>query len=217
MSATFHEVQFPPDISQGAVGGPRFNTTITALSSGDEHRNINWANRRGEWDVGHSVKTAEQIEALVDFFHARRGKAYGFRFKDWSDYRLPRWRTTPGDMFGLPIWLVTNGTTGSFQLTKVYSDGGGTFIRPIQKPVVGTLQLLNNGVQIHSPADWTCDYTTGIVSLSAAIAATTGHQIAGACEFDVPCRFDTDDMKISVQTVEIFGWQAIPIVEIRDI
>jgi uncharacterized protein (TIGR02217 family) len=217
LSASFHEIQFPPSISQGAVGGPRFATSIIALSSGVEQRNINWSMRRGEWDVATGLRTQEQIEVLLDFFHARRGRAYGFRFKDWTDYRVPRWRTTPGDMFALPVFFTTDGTSKTFQLTKSYADSGANFPRPIQKPVPGSLQLLADGVQIDNGADWTVDTTTGIVTLSDALAATTGQLIGGACEFDVPCRFDTDDAKITITTTENFAWGPIPILEIRDI
>jgi len=217
MAISFHEVQFPVGISQGAVGGPRFSTSIISLSSGSEHRNINWMKSRGEWDVSHGLRTQEQVEQLLDFFHARFGKAYGFRFKDWSDYRLPRWRTFPGDMFGLPVFLTTDGTTRTFQRTKAYGDVGATYIRPITKPVAGTVQLLNNSVPMTLGPNFTVDTTTGIVTLSSTVAATTGHVIAGACEFDVPCRFDTDDMKITTTTTENFGWSSIPVVEIRDI
>jgi uncharacterized protein (TIGR02217 family) len=217
----FHEVQFPPSISQGAVGGVRFSTTIIGLSSGFEHRNINWSKRRGEWDVSHGLKTDEQIEQLIAFFHACHGKAYGFRFKDWADYRVPLWRNTPGDLaadgFGIPVMFTTDGVTNHFQITKAYTDGVATYSRQIQKPVSGSVQVLNNGVQIFSPVDWTVDTTTGIITLSSAIAATTGHTIAVACEYDVPCRFDTDDMKVAVNMVDNFAWSAIPVIEIRDI
>jgi uncharacterized protein (TIGR02217 family) len=213
----FHEVQFPPSVSQGAVGGPRFSTTVLQLTSGYEQRNRNWGRSRGEWDVSHGLKTQSDIEALIDFFVARNGKAFPFRFKDWGDYRVPRWRSTPGDLFALPVFFTTDGSTSTFQLTKVYSDSAGSYTRLIQKPVSGTLQLLNNGVNIFSPTDWTCDYTTGIVTLSGAIAGTTGHTIAGCCEFDVPARFDTDDMKISTITTDNYSWQSIPVVEVREI
>jgi uncharacterized protein (TIGR02217 family) len=214
MSSSFHEIQFPPSISQGAVGGPRFSTTVLTLSSGAEHRNINWAQQRGEWDVSHGLKTQEQIDQLLAFFYARRGKAYGFRFKDWSDYRLPRWRTLPGDIDPLPVFFTTNGSTASFQLVKTYTDAGGSFVRPIYKPVAGTLQLYNNGV---ATSDYTVNTTTGIVTLGNTTKATTGHLITGYCEFDVPARFDTDDMKITVTTTEIFQWGPISVVETREI
>jgi uncharacterized protein (TIGR02217 family) len=217
MSATFAEVQFPPSISQGAVGGPRFLTTIITLSGGAEHRNINWSRRRGEWDVSYGLQTPAQIEQLLDFFHARMGRAYGFRYKDWADYQVPRWTNTPGDLFAIPTFFTTNGSTSVFQLTKVYTDAGGSFTRLIQKPVAGTLGLNNNGVPMILGTDFTVDNTTGLVTLSGAIAATNGNQIAGYCQFDTPARFDTDDMKITTQTTTNFEWHAIPVVEIQDI
>ncbi len=214
MSASFAEIQFPTDVSQGAVGGPGFSTSIITLSSGAEQRNVNWSLARGEWDVSKGLQTQEQVETLLAFFNARAGRAYGFRFKDWTDYRLPRWRTTPGDMDPLPVLFTTNGTRVTFQLVKTYGDTVATYIRPILKPVVGTLLLYNNGV---ATFDFTVDTTTGIVTLGSTTAATTGHLITGSCEFDVPCRFDTDSMKVSITTTEIYAWSSISIVEIRDI
>jgi uncharacterized protein (TIGR02217 family) len=215
--ASFHEIQFPVGVSQGAQGGMRFNTSVIPLSSGAEHRNINWVFSRGEWDVKHGLKTQEDIEGLVDFFAARRGKAYGFRFKDWSDYRLPRWRYTPGDMFPIPVQMTTDGgVTTMFQLKKVYTDAGGNYTRIIAKPQTNqvAVQMLDNGLPT---THFTVDPTTGIVTLTAPLSTTTGHTIAVACEFDVPVRFDTDDMKITTTTTEIYAWEAIPVVETREI
>lgn len=217
MSLTFHDVQFPVGISQGAVGGMRFSTSVLALSSGFESRNINWVKSRGEWDVSFGLQTQEQVEQLVDFFSARRGKAYGFRFKDWTDYRLPRWRNTPGDMGGIPILFITTGAQLTFQLTKIYGDAAGTYTRVIAKPVETSVRLLNDGAPMIESVDFTVDYTTGVVTLSNAIGFEAGHNIAGACEFDVPVRFDTDDMKLTITSVEIMAWPSIPVVEIRDI
>lgn len=210
----FHEIQFPPGISYGAVGGPRFNTSITTLSSGSEQRNINWSMRRGEWDVSHGLKTEQDIETLIAFFHNRFGKAYGFRFKDWTDYRLPRWINTPGDVVAIPVQMTTDGTTASFQIRKPYTDTLGTYWRPIYKPVAGTVQMLNNSVQSF---DFTVNTATGIVTLGNTTKATTGHTIAIVCEFDTPARFDTDEMKLNITFVDNFQWPQIPIVETKEI
>jgi uncharacterized protein (TIGR02217 family) len=43
----FHEVQFPPDISYGASGGPGYRTTVITTVSGHERRNSNWTAARG--------------------------------------------------------------------------------------------------------------------------------------------------------------------------
>lgn len=222
---SFDEIQFPTSISQGAVGGPRFSTSVQGLSSGFEHRNINWSKRRGEWDVSTGLRTQAQIEALLNFFHARFAKAYGFRFKDWTDYRVPRWISAPGDLDGYPVWFTTNGSLATFQLTKTYGDAQRTYTRLIQKPYNPNiaaapgqiLVLFNNAAPMTPSVDFTVDYTTGIVTLSNAVKATSGRQISGYTEFDVPARFDTDDMKVTITTTDNMAWGPIPVVEIRDI
>ena len=52
-----------------------------------QKRNVNWAEARGRWDVASGLKKQAQIDELIAFFRARMGKAYGFRFKDWTDYK----------------------------------------------------------------------------------------------------------------------------------
>jgi uncharacterized protein (TIGR02217 family) len=80
----FHEVRFPDNIAYGATGGPEFATTLVVTGAGHEQRNVNWAEARGRWDVRSGLKKQAQIDELIAFFRARRGKAYGFRFKDWT-------------------------------------------------------------------------------------------------------------------------------------
>jgi uncharacterized protein (TIGR02217 family) len=217
MGVSFDEVQFPSDISQGAIGGMRFSTTIVSLSSGAEHRNVNWSASRGRWDVKHGMKTQKQIETLIAFFAARSGRAYGFRMKDWTDYRVPRWEYAPGDLFPIPIMFTTDGATVSFQIVKTYGDATRSYTRTITKPVAGTTRVMVDGVEKFSPASWSVNTTTGIITLANSVALVAGHQIGVATEFDVPCRFDIDEMQASVTTTEIYGWDTIPIVEIRDL
>jgi uncharacterized protein (TIGR02217 family) len=51
---------------------------------------VNWAEARGRWDVGTGLKNQQQLDALIAFFRARKGKAYGFRFKiPWAGGQRP--------------------------------------------------------------------------------------------------------------------------------
>jgi uncharacterized protein (TIGR02217 family) len=70
----FHEVRFPDNIAYGATGGPEFATTVVATGAGHEKRNVNWAEARGRWDVASGLKKQAQIDELIAFFRARRGK-----------------------------------------------------------------------------------------------------------------------------------------------
>lgn len=199
---SFHDVLFPESISYGSSGGPGFNTTVIELASGHEQRNINWKEQRATYDASHGVKTREQMEELQDFFYARRGKAYGFRFKDWMDYQLFDQVIGTGD-----------GLKKTFQIIKRYEPETAFFFdRPIRKPVNGSVILSRAGVVIST--GFTIDYSTGIVTFSAAPANGAEIKIVEA-EFHVPVRFDIDDMKITHDDWEQMSWPSIPLVEVK--
>ena len=71
---SFHEVQFPCDISYGSSGGPEFSTDVVITHSGYEQRNINWSEARARYNVTHGVKTQSQLDVLIAFFRARCGR-----------------------------------------------------------------------------------------------------------------------------------------------
>jgi uncharacterized protein (TIGR02217 family) len=55
--------------------------------------------------------------------------------------------------------------------------------------------------------------TTGLITFTTAPAI--GVQITADFEFDVPVRFDTDHMAVTIETFRLHRWQQIPIVELR--
>ncbi len=196
----FVDVQFPPDISYGSSGGPEYATDIVASQSGYEQRNVNWEQARARFNVAHGVKTKAQLDTLVAFFRARKGRAYGFRFKDWTDYQASQVSIGTGD-----------GTTTQFQLVKSYSSGAVTETRIIRKPVSGTVQVYKDSVLQSSGVS--VDSTTGVVTF--AVAPTTGVVITASLEFDVPVRFDTDRLSARLEAYGIHSWLDIPLVEVR--
>jgi uncharacterized protein (TIGR02217 family) len=197
----FVEVQFPTDISYGSSGGPEYATDIVATNSGYEQRNINWAQARARYNVAHGVKTKAQLDALIAFFRARKGRAHGFRFKDWTDYQ-----TATAENIG-----TGNGVITQFQLVKRYVSGGVTELRTIKKPVSGTVQIFKNGVL--QAAGVAIDTTTGIVTFTTAPAASQA--ITASFQFDVPVRFDTDKLSATLDAYGVHSWLDIPLVEIR--
>lgn len=196
----FHEVRFPDDIAYGASGGPEFATTIVTMASGFEQRNINWQAARGRWDVASGLKKQAQLDTLLAFFRGRKGRAHGFRFKDWSDFRAT------GQLIG-----TGDGTNKTFQLVKNYASGAGSESRIIKKPVSGTTKIYLNGVQLTS--GWSISSSTGIVTINT--APSNGVPVTADFEFDVPVRFDTDRMAVTIEFFNLHQWSGIPIVEIR--
>jgi uncharacterized protein (TIGR02217 family) len=127
---SFIEIQFPRDISYGATGGPVYSTDVVSMFSGHEQRNSNWKNSRAKYNISTGVKTEGQWQALISFFRACKGKAIGFRFKDWGDYQAKNQQIGIGD-----------GVKTEFQLVKIYTSGSYVVTREINKPVVGSLRI----------------------------------------------------------------------------
>ncbi len=205
----FHEVRFPDDISRGARGGPERRTQIVELASGDEERNASWANSRRRYDAAYGIRRADDLAAVVAFFEARNGRLYGFRFKDWADWKscLPSGAPAATDQsIG-----TGDGTTTDFQLVKAYDSGSQTWTRTITKPVAGTVLVAIDGLE--QATGWSVDTTTGIISFTPAPA--TGATITAGFEFDVPVRFDTDTLDVTLDIERLGSITSIPLIEVR--
>lgn len=196
----FVETRFPTDIAYGSAGGPQYSTDIVITHGGYEQRNINWSQARARYNVAHGVKSQEQLQALISFFRARKGKADGFRFKDWTDYQAS------GQSLG-----TGNGVRTQFQLVKHYDSAGVNELRTITKPVEGTVGVYLAGVE--QSTGFTINHATGVVTFSTAPAS--GLAVTADFEFDVPVRFDTDRLSATLDGYGSHSWHDIPLVEIR--
>jgi lambda family phage tail tape measure protein len=92
-----------------------------------------------------------------------------------------------------------------------YHAGGIAETRTITKPVAGTTKIYVNGTP--QASGWSVNTATGVVTFTSAPA--NGAVITADFEFDVPARFDTDQMDITIETYELGRWGQIGIVEIR--
>ncbi len=167
---------------------------------GHEQRNINWSQARARFNVAHGVKTKAQLDALIAFFRARKGRAIGFRFKDWTDYKAS------GQMLG-----TGNGALTQFQLVKTYASGATEELRIITKPVNGTIKIYLNGAL--QSTGYTVNFTTGLVIFNSAPA--NGAVVTADYEFDVPVRFDTDRLSATLDAYGVHSWLDIPLIEVR--
>ena len=160
----FHDIRFPDNISRGARGGPERRAQVVELASGDEERNASWANSRRRYDVAYGIRRADDLASVVAFFEARNGRLYGFRYKDWADYKssLPSQVITPTDQ---QIGTGT-GSLKTFQLVKRYTSGAQTWVRSIAKPVAATVRVVLGTVE--QMTGWTLDGTTGVVTFTTA-------------------------------------------------
>lgn len=210
---TFHEVRFPTAISFGSSGGPERRTEIVVLGSGHEERNTRWADSRRKFNAGYGVKNLDDLHSAISFFEERRGKLYGFRWKDHTDFL-----SCP------PLMTITNqdqflgegdGVQTDYQLTKQYGTDHAPYIRKITKPVEDTLILAVDNIPKTMGLDFQINSTTGIVSFLPGSIPQTGQVITAGFEFDIPVRFDTDSLKINMSRFNAGEIPDIPIIEVR--
>lgn len=207
---SFHEVRFPVALSFGSSGGPERRTEVVTLASGFEHRSTHWAHGRRRYDAGMGVRSLDDIDAVLTFFEARRGRLFGFRWRDWADHKSCRPSAQPDH--GDCALGVGDGQAVGFQLVKSYPSGGETYLRPIAKPVTGSVLVAVGGFALH-PGQFTVDTTTGLVVLSS--PPGPGVVVSAGFEFDVPVRFDTDRIEVNLAAFEAGAIPSIPVVEVR--
>lgn len=193
--------RFPDNIAEGSGGGPGFKTNVFESHGGEEQRTEIWSKSRGKYDVSYGIREKADMDAVRSFFREMRGRATGFRFKDWGDYELTNENIGTG-----------NGVQVAFPIKKTYGSVN-PYIRRIFKPRSDRpFSVTVNNVLV-DPADYTVDYTTGIITFD--VAVTNTHIVRVTCEFDIAARFDTDELNATHDGYRSESWGGIPIVELK--
>lgn len=207
----FHEIRFPASLSFGSVGGPERRTEIVAMSNGHEERRTPWAHSRRRYDAGMGLRSMDDVAALVAFFEARAGQLHAFRWKDWSDYKS----SAPSvDVSCLDQQIGRgDGVRKVFSLRKSYQSGPAQYWRPIAKPVPGTVRAAVGDVEMFDTVNFTVDTALGQIMFD--VPPGDGAVITAGFEFDVPCRFDTDRIAVSVASFQAGDMPQVPIIEVR--
>lgn len=195
---SFLEIQFPTEVSYGAIGGPEFFTDVITCNNGLEMRNINWQTPRLRFNLNPAIKTKAQLEEIVAFFRICHGKALGFRFKDWSDFKLEKQLIARG-----------NDIDKNFQLIKTYGIGEMKTIRKITKPVHNSIIIYLNERKVLA----NIDYSKGIISFDT--PPKNNEKIIIDGEFDVPVRFDIDRLSTSIESYCVYSHNEIFLTEIK--
>ena len=181
------------------------------LANGHEERNAPWAHSRRRYDAGMGLRSLDDVATLVAFFEAREGQLHAFRWKDWSDFKScqPSGEVTGEDQ----VIGAGDEVTSSFQLVKSYASGDSVYVRPIRKPVAGTVQITVSGEPQAEGGDYALDTATGIVTFSHPpdIQAV----IRAGYEFDVPVRFATDAIRTSMASFNAGEVPDVPVIEVR--
>lgn len=202
----FHEVRLPARLAFGSTGGVERRTEIAILASGHERRSTPWAMGRRRYLIGANLRSLDDMAELTAFFEARRGRLYGFRFKDFADHKscAPSSTAGPRDQ----ALGVGDGVRRTFQLVKRYGD----VERTIAKPAAGSVRVAVGGVELAAGA-FAVDAATGVATLEAAPPA--GAEVTAGFLFDTPVRFDADRIEATLESFEAGLMAAVPLIEVR--
>lgn len=206
----FDAVRFPTAISRGSHGGPERRTDVVTTASGREERNARWANSRRKYNAGFGVKSLSDIHTVVAFFEERRARLHSFRWKDFTDFKSCSANANPtasDQAIG-----TGDGVTANFQLVKKYGSGLRDYQRTISAPVAGTVLIAVNGI---ATTFYTINTQSGIITFTAGHIPTAGQTIAAGFEFDVPVRFDTDQLTITLSHFAAGEIPDIPLIEVK--
>lgn len=206
---SFHDVRFPVRIAFGATGGPARHNEIVQLTSGAEKRNARTSRSRRRYDAGTGVRSVEDLYQVMAFFEARRGSLHAFRFRDPFDMKS----CAPGNGISETdqVLGVGDGVTRRFALLKTYGSGADAYQRGIHYPVAGTVVVAVAGVV---STDYEIDGGTGAVVFSVGAVPALGSVVTAGFEFDVPVRFDTDQITASVTSFQAGHIPSIPLIEV---
>ncbi|KVN08207.1 hypothetical protein WT09_30760 [Burkholderia stagnalis] len=181
---------FPDDLAVWARGGVSYNTNVSGSASGREQRNVVWNFARGQWDLQNCFRTnggvvdQYSVQQLRNFFRVCKGQAYGFRFKDFTDYQ-----DEGSGLLGAPLTTYTQAVVPSgtgagvptYQMYKAYVAAPLADYRVIQKPRLVVFQRNGAPVTIGTGAGQaTLDATTGLLTFTADSSASVTGWTAGA-------------------------------------
>lgn len=196
---SFDAVRLPEEIEKGSSGGPAFLTSVVTFVIGREQRNAQWSAQRCKYDISYGVQRKSDFVEIIKFFYARLGRARGFLFRDWSDYQ------SDVEYLG-----TADGVLQDFQLVRNYTSLI-TYQRRITRPVEGTIKIYKDGVQ--QLTGWILQ-PLGNIHFSTPPA--DGAVITAEFEFDVPVRFNSDELSVNLETFDAGAIGSIEIVEIRE-
>lgn len=160
---------------------PTYATQIAPLDSGREQRNISRTRALRRFAAEFRNWHIDDYAILLAHFHAVAGSGYGFRMRDHTDY------TAENESLG----NTPGANQTPVQLIKTYTSGTLSRVRTINKPASATVQESDGaGGWVDKPGSLAT--ATGLFTPTS--NWTAGRALRWSGEFDVPVRFESDEL-----------------------
>jgi uncharacterized protein (TIGR02217 family) len=211
--------EYLPDCIPGypCTSTPVWGNVISRSSSGAENARQIWENPMHHFSLPVAARKQDILEGLKNFWMIMRGTLHTFPFRDPLDFAsvaLDKPNTEPVvSMLDQEIG-VGDGANRFFQLTKTYTVGSNTYVRPIALPIVSTLLVSVDGSLKTITTDYTVSRPDGLITFT--IAPAAGKIIKAGFLFDVEVRFESNDTYAGVvRASNVAGFENLNLMEVR--
>jgi len=200
----FSEEILPHGYGYQTEHGRGYSTRMFSLDSGWTHPKARWAAPLNRYTVNYQNRSFTEMDQIRAFYYNHYGSAKGFRLKDKLDFSsAANHRGTP-TMLDQTILL----TGGVYRLAKTYDIAGTVVVKPIYKPILGTVLISDVGVNVTGSV--TVNYETGVL---------TGYTPTGAYKagflFHTPVRFNGEQLIVSIDDHENASIESLELIELR--
>lgn len=222
---SFADVYLPDSVrAYPWTGSVRTSSNIVIGGGGDEQRNKNWKHPLRIFNAPEAVRCDDDVNDLYEHFLVMDGPVVAFPMRDPLDFASRRHpsNTAPELFITDQVIGIGDGLTTSFQLSKTYTRGGRSYVRPIYFPILESVIFGMNALAITTanPTLPGGPYTADVVRIGGTVffdhAPAAGIAITAGFLFDVPARFEADDsydrMVVAYQTQ---GWASLSFQEVR--
>lgn len=182
---------------------PIFRTRVQEVVSGKETRASFMAYPLWKFRLSYSILRAgaeEELQTMLDFFLARRGKYDSFLYTDPNDSSVTDQPFGTGD-----------GTAAAFQLVRAVKSGG--FTEPVQN-VNGAPVIKVAGVTKTAGTHYNIG-STGIVTFTAGNIPTSGQALTWTGNYYFRVRFMQDEAEFNEFLYKLFDLKRIEFLSVK--
>ena len=213
MTVVHDDARFPLALGRPSAGGAEWSTEVAEASDGYNWRTGLWSRPLMRWDVGVSLRTAEDLALLRAFHRLRRGRLYGFRIADPLDFSTAGWsrqQPLPPAATDQPL-ISVGGSATVFQCVIRHAQGAHVQDERVTRPRADGFLVALDGVA--QASGWTLDPATGQVTFAAAPGAAAPSW-GGFRDF--PAVFADDRLEISLSRFNAGEAPQVIIEEVRE-
>lgn len=210
-----YDVVFPKCIGFGSSATYQYAADLFEAVSGRSVTVSYWAQHKRAWNIATGIKTDEDFEQFLDFFHAFKGPENTFLFQD----RFDKSSAAPGaSITNLDQTLGTaTASQTDFQLSKTRTKDGASTKYNVYRPDESTVVVAVDG----APQVVTTDYTIESGGIIRFVTPMTGGEVVTAgFEYNLKAQFGRAEFQVLAPNKtdgDTFYLQGtIPIFEVRE-